>query len=69
MKYPLFNGKARVILRDREIAKEDYVESHKIKRVHTLGVISRKAGSGIKTPGEACQGEVAPPATSEDTKD
>lgn len=69
MKYPLPNGRVRVIQGDQEIARKYYVESLKLKKVHTMDIKSRKVSSGINPSGGTYKGVKALPPTSEEIED
>lgn len=56
MKYLLSDGRVGVIQSDQEISRTRYMENIKLKRFQTLGVNTRKVGSGIKLPKAALQG-------------
>lgn len=69
MKYLLFDGRVGVIQGDQKFSRKCYVESLKLKRVGTLGMNTRKAGSGINLPGEACKDDEAPPQARKEIED
>lgn len=69
IKYMFSYRQVGVIQGDQEISMKCYVESLKLKRVHTLGANTKKVGLRLKLLGEIRRGNETPPQTCKDTED